>query len=428
MLVSRNKDYFWNTVAGLINAAEAVLMSMIVTRISGLSDAGVITISFAIGNLMMTIGKFGVRNFQVTDINNSYHFSDYLSLRVVTVILMLLVSVVYLFKCTKIDNYSLGKSLSIGAIIFIYAIEALEDVVCGELQLKRNLAKGAQLFCIRWLGIFVVFLVSMLMHKDLVMALLSSAFASLIVFLFCLVIIVSKIQTIQLPLEQFHWRKIISLACKVLPLFVVSFLTFYVNNAPKYAIDGVVNEEIQACFGFVAMPVFVIGLLNNLIYQPTLVQLAQKWNEGMIAETIQIVIKQIVYIFLLTVFVLIGSYVVGIPLLSILYATNLRGYKAEMMILLIGGSFLATSGYFSVILTLMRRQKELLIGYSAIGIIAFLFLEACARKGGTVGVATGYTLLIFILTIFYGIVIVFQIIRAKKLQKLQNTDAQNSAS
>ena len=95
MKKSIKSDYIWNTLAGLLNAAEAVLMSMIVTRITGLSDAGVLTLAFAVGNLMMTIGKFGVRNFQVTDVAQKYKFKEYVCLRFATVIVMIVVSFVY---------------------------------------------------------------------------------------------------------------------------------------------------------------------------------------------------------------------------------------------------------------------------------------------------------------------------------------------
>lgn len=63
------------------------------------------------------------------------------------------------------------------------------------------------------------------------------------------------------------------------PLFGISFLSFYVNSAPKYAIDACLTDEIQACYGFVAMPVFVIGLINNFIYQPVLVPMAVEWEK-----------------------------------------------------------------------------------------------------------------------------------------------------
>ena len=44
----RGKDYFWNSIAGIINAAEAVVMSMIVMRYGQLSDAGILSLAFAV--------------------------------------------------------------------------------------------------------------------------------------------------------------------------------------------------------------------------------------------------------------------------------------------------------------------------------------------------------------------------------------------
>ncbi len=54
--------YLWNVAAGLVNAGEAVVLSMVVTHTTGLEDAGILSIAFAVGNLMMTVGKFGVRS------------------------------------------------------------------------------------------------------------------------------------------------------------------------------------------------------------------------------------------------------------------------------------------------------------------------------------------------------------------------------
>ena len=80
--------FIWNMFAGLTSALESVLFSMIVTRWIGLSGAGMVTIGFAAGNLMATIGKYGVRTFQVTDSKEEYAFASYLCARIVTIGLM----------------------------------------------------------------------------------------------------------------------------------------------------------------------------------------------------------------------------------------------------------------------------------------------------------------------------------------------------
>ena len=40
------KQYFWNTAAGLLNAAEGVIFGMITNRVTGMTDSGILTIAF----------------------------------------------------------------------------------------------------------------------------------------------------------------------------------------------------------------------------------------------------------------------------------------------------------------------------------------------------------------------------------------------
>ena len=64
--------YFWNTTAAMLNAFQTVFILMLISRIDPVIDAGVFTIAFAIGNLMMTIGKYGIRQCQASDVNEKY--------------------------------------------------------------------------------------------------------------------------------------------------------------------------------------------------------------------------------------------------------------------------------------------------------------------------------------------------------------------
>ena len=58
---NQKKDFIWNSIAGLVNAGESVIILMICTRTKGIETAGMFAIAFAIANLMMAIGKFGMR-------------------------------------------------------------------------------------------------------------------------------------------------------------------------------------------------------------------------------------------------------------------------------------------------------------------------------------------------------------------------------
>ncbi|MDE7131172.1 MAG: lipopolysaccharide biosynthesis protein [Lachnospiraceae bacterium] len=410
------KDYIWNTAAGLINAAEAVIMSAVVTRITGLTDAGMLTIAFAIGNLMMTVGKFGIRNYQVTDIENKFSFSVYLKTRLLTVLLMIIAVFGYLAYAAKELQYSWNKIMIIGMVCMIYAIEALEDVFWGYYQRRNRLDAGAKMFCFRWLGILVAFPVLLWINRDLGHTLLVCLIVSLILFTLMLCLSYGKIcgeedRRIGQVLQSGSLRESRHLIRVVFSLFGISFLSFYVNNAPKYAIDACLEEETQACYGFVAMPVFVIGLLNTFVYQPTLVPMAVEWESRQSKAFVRRVLKQIGVIGVISAICMTGAYVIGIPVLSWFYHTELSAYKIELMVLMAAGGFLAVSGYLSVVLTIMRRQKDLLWPYGLIAVIAAAGLKGIVSRYGTIGAAVCYLSLMAVLCLIYGVTLAIRLVR-----------------
>lgn len=418
-LSQKKRDYIWNTAAGLINAAEAVVMSMIVTRITGLADAGMLTIAFAIGNLMMTVGKFGVRNYQVTDIENRFSFSVYLKTRLATILLMIIVVSGYLVYAFVELQYSPDKIMIIGMICMIYAVEALEDVFWGYYQRRDRMDAGAKMFCVRWLGILAVFMISLWISRNLGFTLLICLIVSLMLLVLMLCLFYGKIcgeedRKMGQLLRSGSLREMQQLIRAVFALFGITFLTYYVNNAPKYAIDACLPEEIQACYGFVAMPVFVIGLLSTFVYQPTLLPMALEWEGGQRKIFVNRVLKQMGVVGVLSVICMAGAYVIGIPALSWLYHAELSAYKRELMILMAAGGFVAVSGYLSVVLTTMRCQMDLLWPYGLIALLAAIGLKGIVSRYGTMGAAVCYLILLMLLSLIYSVILAVRLAEKRK--------------
>lgn len=410
----RRKDYVWNTAAGLINAAEAVVMSMIVTRMTGLSDAGMLTMAFAVGNLMLPIGKFGVRNFQVTDVEHKFSLFTYIMTRFATVIVMVISVCGYLGYAASRLGYSSDKIGVVFAVCMIYAVEALEDVIWGYYQQRNRLYAGAGMFCVRWTGILLFFPVALYISRSLKDTLLWCMILSAVIFLILLRVSYPRIcrredRFSEMSGNRIDFRQIGRLLKAVLPLFGISFLALYENNMPKYSIDAYMTDEIQACYGFVAMPVFVIGLLNNFIYQPSLVPMAVEWEQGQVVKFRKRIGRQIMIIGALAGVCMTGAYLLGIPVLSLLYNTDLTGYKRELMILLLASAFLAASGYQSVVLTIMRCQKALLLPHCITAVLATVSLPRAVAGFGTMGAASCYMVLMALLCFMYGVVLIINL-------------------
>jgi len=398
--VKKGNGYFWNCAAGFLNAGEAVILSMAVTRTGGLADAGILSVAFAVGNLMMTIGKFGVRSYQVTDVEEKYSFSDYFRARVVTTVLMAVISLIYIFYCIQKKGYGSRKAVVILAFCLIYTVESLEDVFWGMYQQKQALDAGAKVFIIRWAAILGVCIWVLALTGDLCLASILGAAACLAVFCVFNTMVFLRFQ------KKIEWAgtgPVRQILRQCFPLFLASFMTIYVTNAPKYAIDRYLTEEVQACYGFIAMPVFAIELLNGFLYQPSLVHMAQEWNEHRTGSFRRRAVKQCLILLGLCGVCLLGAYFFGIPVLSAIYGTELNSYKTELLVLLCGGGMLAYAGYFSVLLTIMRKQKMVMYGYAGISILSFLLSNHAVKDFGVMGAAVLYTLLMALLAGFLGV-------------------------
>ena len=89
------KAIFWNMVGSVCYSASSFLFLMVVTRTLGASVGGFFSLCYATAQLLLTVGRFGVRTFQSTDLLPAYSFREYRLFRLLTVFLMILSGAVY---------------------------------------------------------------------------------------------------------------------------------------------------------------------------------------------------------------------------------------------------------------------------------------------------------------------------------------------
>ena len=69
--------FFWNTASGVINAGQSAIILILISYFLTKIDAGIYTIAIAIGNIVSVFSKYGMRNYQVTDIEEKYNFTTH---------------------------------------------------------------------------------------------------------------------------------------------------------------------------------------------------------------------------------------------------------------------------------------------------------------------------------------------------------------
>ena len=81
----------WNLIYSVEYSLLSAVLMLIITRVSGTYATGVFLIAYTVTQMMATIGSYGMRSFQASDIKNEYSFPTYFSSRIVSVIAMVII-------------------------------------------------------------------------------------------------------------------------------------------------------------------------------------------------------------------------------------------------------------------------------------------------------------------------------------------------
>lgn len=398
------QSYIWYSLGGLLNAGQSALLLLFISRTNSIEDSGVYSIAYAIACLTQTIGNFGMRNFQATDVQRKYSFSCYLSSRLITDIALLIVTAFYMGRGYFFFSYSFNKCAVILFLCLLKLVDSMEDVFHGMYQNRGRLDVAGRCMMTRYAIMLLTFSGCLMVFHNLVISSAIACFISLGYFILTTFLVFPyfgiKIEKICIN------KSVIKLLSECISLFLGTFLIIYVANAPKYAIDKYRTAQEQACFNYIFMPVYVISVLNTFIYQPMLTKMASFYEEGNKKQFLNLFLRQIIIIISLVIIVLLGGFLLGIPILGWLYNTNLMTYKSAFMILLVGSGFLAMQGYFSAILTIMRKQNWLIIGYGVSATIALGASKTVILGYGINGAAVLYSSTICIQMLIFGILFI----------------------
>ncbi|MCR4797603.1 MAG: lipopolysaccharide biosynthesis protein [Lachnospiraceae bacterium] len=390
-------SYIWNMAGSMIMAFQSVILLIILTRVVDIVTAGVFTIANANANLFLNIGRFGMRNYQVSDVRREYNFAEYRNSRVASTILMFVCFAAYIAYAAISNGYSAEKTWIIFWMCMFKLPDAFEDVYYGEYQRNGRLDIASKAMTIRVTVTIIFFAGAVIVTKDLLWSMIASTIFTVILMVYLLVVTADTVK----DREKTKAGALKKLLVACFPVFASSFLAYYIGNAPKYAIDSQLSDELQAIYGFLSMPVFVIGLLNNFIFNPILFSVSCLWQDGKLKEFKRAIVRQTLIVGDITVVCIAGAFVLGIPVLSILYNTDLTDYKAELLLLLVGGGLLGASGVYTVILTIMRQQNALMIGYLIVAAMAMIFSGRVVASWGMMGAVWLYNgLMLFLCLIF----------------------------
>ncbi len=396
-------SYLWNMIQSILFALQSAVLLMVINRTNGLEDAGVFSIAYAVASLIYYLGEFGVRKYQVTDVAETSSFSDYHTHRVASCLIALAASLIYALYGLAGGRYTTFKFEIVLLVCAIKVLEAYCDVYFSRFQQKGRLDAAAKASTYRIVLPMICCMISLMITHDLLVSMIVWLAVTVFAILTSFVLIAPEFGRVGL---KFNRESFLRITRECLPLFAGNFLLLYVGNAPKYAIDAYLDDKAQACFNFIFMPVFAIGLLANFIFNPILVRLAEEWNEGNMKEFRRIVVRQMMVIGGITLLAITVALTIGCPVLGMIFGADLSGNRFSLTVLMLGGGMLALANFFVVVVTVVRGQKYLIAGYVLGALAAGLLSGYFVRNYGVPGASVFYTFLMTLISMSFAVVFI----------------------
>ncbi len=386
------QKYFWNMAGSVCSATLSVILLLAVNRILGEEEGGFFSLAYANAQLMMVIGGFEVRALQSTDIKSEFRFQTYFTLRVITIVLMLMICAVYA------GSFNFGSPKGKAVMVFgaYKAVEALADVFSGMFQQQDRIDLCGKASALRMMVSTIVFVSALLICRDLSIAGICMTTASFFLLFLYDLPLAGCFRDTEIWLS---FKKIKTLFWAAVPLFISAFIMMYINNAPRYAIEAYCTDVEQNVYGILYMPSFVMHLFSLFLFRPVLVDMKAKWDSHDVAAVKRYMQKSSLFILAIAILCIWLGVWIGLPVFSIMYGIDLKIYKNTFIIILLYGMFNAYNNYFYYVLAVMRKQKKIMSAYIlALACMSFL-APYLVRNQGLSGAALSSVLTAAVLTV-----------------------------
>ena len=343
------KDLFWNTLGIALNSFLIMILLIVITRINGIKISGYFSFAFSFCAIIQSITTYGGRNYQVSDISKKIDENSYLSSKLITTAIGIVISIIYFI----IFKNSHETILFIIFIMIIKIIETFADVFYAILQKNDLLDIVGKSYTMKNIFGFIIFTTIDYFTKNIIYSVLGMIAINIILFLLYDYRKTSKILKPQLRITT----ESLLVLKECFYFFLYNFLILLIANISRFTVNDLLSAEDLGYYGILIMIPSVMTLFGQFLITPSLIKLA-KLNQD---KNIKGFTKELRKIFAFSIGIalicIICAYFLGESVLGFLYSVSFKGYKIIFIEFIIIGLLNAFTLIISNALTVMRKTK-----------------------------------------------------------------------
>lgn len=375
------------------------LLTIVSTQLVGAEEAGKFSIAFVTGTLIMIACNYGVRNFQVSDIDEKTSFASYQLNRWLCGALALGCGLMY----SSARGYD-AQMATIGLGVYLYkVIDGIADVYEGRLQQADKLYLAGMSQTLRSVGVIAVFSVALFLTRSMPIA----AMAMGVTAIASLVLVTAPLALLETEKSRHvSLREVGHLFVQCAPLFGALFLFNLIESMPKFVMEGTLAYKYQLYFNALFFPAQAILLSIGFIYKPQLLRLSSIWANPRKRRRFDLIIVAVMALIVVITSVCAAFMAgPGIPLMSFMYGLSFERYRTLALPMVVAGGVTAAIDFIYAIITVLRHAGDVtkiyLICFAVSVVLPVILINLLGLMGAVVSYLAIMALLLVLLIIEY---------------------------
>lgn len=264
------KNLIFNTAGSLLFYVCQASMNLLVTAFAGIAANGMLATAMTIANVSLSVAAFGMRTFQVSDLDGKYTDRTYLLSRYATLALAFAGCMGFAF----INAYSAQQRWVILLYTGYRLVESWSDVWHGYLQRAERMDIVGISFGVRGLVTAATVALGLVFTHDLVITLGVLFLLNAVYVLFVDIPLAKKQADFAAKGGPGVWALLLECA----PLAIYASLNTAIPSVPRYFCERIAGEVQLSYFANVFLPVMILQVAVIYLFVPFITTFARLWT------------------------------------------------------------------------------------------------------------------------------------------------------
>lgn len=366
-----------NTIGTFIYFFFQWLTTVLVVRLADFAQAGIFSLVISFTNIFFFVALYGVRTFQVSDVEGEFSDGQYIGYRLLTCGLSLILLLGVLVGCYHTDPYFI-----LCAILYMgyKYLEAATDVLFGVMQRINAYRTIAISYFLKGIFPVLAFSGALVLKLDLVFAILG------MVLTYLAVVLVYDLKHLRAETNIIpSFRGISPLFKKCFLLMLFTLIIPYMNYITRFAIGKEMGSTMLGYYSSISVVIVVMTTIASSVWCvliPHLRELYLSWQNAKLMQLLFAILLATV----VTGGLAIGAgEVLGKWAFVLLFGQEIIPYTGLLTPVLFASILLTLVSLFSTLLATFRHTKSMivcnLLGAALCSVTAIPFTKAQGLLG-----------------------------------------------